>query len=475
MRQFIVITMIDKMSKGINSVLKIGADFAEAKGQSIKHYEIKATDGKIDHASFFNDIGIGIRVFYRGGVGLSFTNVIDKRHIAETAKAALKLAKVSAERMRKKPDWTKECEHESDSLKAHLDVKKHPENVEEEEKKELCLRICRSGFDFSKHITSVTSGYAELYGKVYYTNLNIESSYETLLLGLKTESKARKMGSTADSYEEAGGSFGFESFVKERSPETLAQNAAEWSIKKLDATKAPRGRFPAIIDPKLGGNIVHECFGHLAEADMVMAESSSWGDKIDKLVGSQIITMVDEGICPYGGFYMPFDDEGISCKRTEILKNGLLTSYLHSRETACFYRAKSTGNARSQDYSHEPIVRMRNTYLANGDWELEELVRETREGVYARDVVAGHVVNGSFVFKAPRGFLIERGEYKKVLKDLTISGSTNYFLKNIDAVCNDLRLDAFPWFNCLKAGQQVPVGTGAPHFRVKQAFFGMVI
>jgi TldD protein len=134
-----------------------------------------------------------------------------------------------------------------------------------------------------------------------------------------------------------------------------------------------------------------------------------------------------------------------------------------------------TGNARSQDYSFEPIVRMRNTYLDIGDWKPEEALSELKQGIYAIDTAGGQVEDtGNFLFKAVRGYWVENGEPKYPLRDVALTGNILDLLKNIDAVCNDLEISTTPFGGCGKMNQRAFVGTGGPHIRARDVLFGGV-
>jgi TldD protein len=190
-------------------------------------------------------------------------------------------------------------------------------------------------------------------------------------------------------------------------------------------------------------------------------------------LGTDVVTIVDEGLPQSGGYSLPFDDEGVPCRHVEILKNGVLTSYLHSRVTARVLKTEPTGNARSQDYSFEPIVRMRNTYFASGNHKPEEALSELKQGIYAIDTAGGQVQEtGTFLFKAIRGYWVEKGEKKYPLRDVALTGNILELLKNVETVCNDLEISSTPFGGCGKIEQRAFVGTGGPHMRIKDVQFG---
>lgn len=354
-------------------------------------------------------------------------------------------------------------------------MKKHPNEVSLEEKKDYCLRQCETAKKTSKQITNVTSVFGEYHGAIYYLNSEgTKVSYEPLLVGLRILCVAKKGEVIVDARNSYGGSVGLSAFEEEaHMPEKLAEDAAKWAIEKLKAKPAPAGKFDALIDPQLAGVLAHESFGHLSEADFVVIGASPLSGRMGQRLGTENVTIIDEGLPQKGGYKIYFDDEGVPCRRIEILKKGVLNHYLHSRVTAKAMKMEPTGNARSQDYSFEPIVRMRNTYFDCGDWKHEEVLEELKHGIYAIDTAGGQVSDtGTFLFKAVRGYMVENGELKYPLGDVALTGNILELLKNVEAVCNDLEISSTPFGGCGKMEQRALVGTGGPHLRVKNVHFG---
>ncbi len=460
------------IDKAIQHALEIGVDFVEVRGEDTITGEIRAVNEEIRIVSKMRNIGIGVRVFCEKGVGFSFSNVLDKENIFRTVTTALKIARASKKRTLIKLDM---AEVETTVMNKHTSVCKHPKDISLDEKKDLCLRLCKTARKLSSRVANVTSSFMEYHGRLYYANSEgTKVSYEPLLVGLGITCTAKEGETIVDARDRHGGSFGLSVFEEEAyMPEKMAENAVKWALEKLNAKTAPAGRFSALIDPRLAGVLAHESFGHLSEADMVVVGTSPLTGKIGQPLGSEIVTIIDEGLPEKGGYKIYFDDEGVTCRRVEILKRGILNYYLHSRETAKALKMRPTGNARSQDYSFEPIVRMRNTYFDAGEWKPEEALSEIKRGIYAIDTAGGQVeATGTFLFKAVRGYWVEKGELKYPLRDVALTGNIFELLKKVDAVCNDLEISSTPFGGCGKMDQRVFVGTGGPHIRVSEVLFG---
>jgi len=462
----------DLMARGVEYALTLGAFLAEAKGEDTVQRTLEVINGEVRTVSENHNLGIGIRVFHKKGNGFSFSNVLDIENIRQAAETAFKIAKVSSKKSLLKLEMK---EVKPTVEKKQTSVKEHPKDVVLDEKKDFCLRECKTASEYSKQIVNVAARFAEYYGSIYFLNSDgTKVSYEPLLVGLSASCIAKKGSTIVDARDVYGGSYGLEAYKQEEhTPEKLGENVAKWAIEKLKAKPAPAGKFSALIDNRLGGVLAHESFGHMSEADGVITGSSPLTGRISEKLGTDNVTIVDEGLPKEGGYQIFFDDEGVPCKRIEILKNGVLTNFLHSRMTAHRLRMEPTGNARSQDYSYDPIVRMRNTFFEKGDWKKEEALKEFKQGIYAIDSAGGQSDDtGTFLFKAVRGYWIENGEIKYPLLDVALTGNILEFLKNVDAVCNDLTISSTPFGGCGKMEQRALVGLGGPHLRVREVLFG---
>jgi len=462
----------DLMDKAIQHALTVGADFAEAKGEDTTTRNIEAVNKETRTVSQIRNMGIGVRAYWGKANGFSFSNMLDRESVLRAAEAAVRIAKVSSRKTLMKLSL---AEVKAVKEKKATNASRHPKDVSLDEKKDLCLRQCQTAMEAGKQIANVRSIFGEYHGTIYYANSEgTDVSYEPLLIGLTVGCVAKKGDLIVDARDVHGGTLGLTAFEEEKhTPEKMAENAANWALEKLKAKPAPAGKFDAVIDQSLAGVLAHESFGHLSEADFVVVGGSPLTGKMGQKLGTDIVTIVDEGLPQNGGYNLPFDDEGVPCRHVEILKNGVLTHYLHNRMTARVLRMEPTGNARSQDYSFEPIVRMRNTYFATGNHKPEEALSELKQGIYAIDTAGGQVQEtGTFLFKAIRGYWVEKGEKKYPLRDVALTGNILELLKNVEAVCNDLEVSSTPFGGCGKIEQRAYVGTGGPHMRIKDVQFG---
>jgi TldD protein len=192
-------------------------------------------------------------------------------------------------------------------------------------------------------------------------------------------------------------------------------------------------------------------------------------NKFGKKIGSDSVTFYDDGTIDgaFGSF--KYDDEGVPTQKTLLIKDGVVTGLMHNRETAQKFNTEPTGNARAEDFRVEPIIRMRNTFMAPRDHSLEELVDDIRSGYYFKSFRGGQAnLDGTFQVGIQEAFEIVNGEIGDPVRDASISGNTLETLFKVDAVGKDFEL----WPGRCGKGQTAFICDGGPHIRVKEVIVG---
>jgi TldD protein len=254
--------------------------------------------------------------------------------------------------------------------------------------------------------------------------------------------------------------------------ETLAEEVANRALEIAAAPKVKAGVYTVVVDPMLTGTFIHEAFGHLSEADFVH-ENEDWKKILvmGRKMGRPILNITDGGTVADQGGSMKYDDEGTPTMLSYLVKDGILTGRLHSRETAAAMGEKPTGNARAVSYRFPPIVRMTNTSVEPGPNSFEEMISGIKYGIYAVKAHGGQTSMEQFTFGAGEGFEIADGKIGRRLRNVSISGNLFKTLENIDMIAGDRKFESVG--GCGK-GEQVPlpVGTGGPHIRILDCVVG---
>jgi TldD protein len=270
----------------------------------------------------------------------------------------------------------------------------------------------------------------------------------------------------ASGYDSVGGTGGWECLFLNRSQDQFIENAASNAINLLKAPDAEGGRKKVILSPAMVGLLSHEAIGHTVEADFVNAGSVA-AEKIGQVVASSIVNLCDSGASDFAegaGGILPVDDEGVLTEKTYIIKDGKLASYLHSRETAAHYGVEPTGNSRAWEFSDEPLIRMRNTYIEPGKDNLADMINGIDDGYYIDGPQGGQAdATGEFMFGANKVRRIRSGKLAEFVQSVTVSGNAFEVLKSVDAVSRDFKWDLGSG-HCGK-GQPAKVDAGGPYLR----------
>ena len=262
-------------------------------------------------------------------------------------------------------------------------------------------------------------------------------------------------------------------FLNDALIETLAKEAVDKTSILFQAVKPKGGEMPVVMGAGGSGILLHEAIGHAFEADFNRKKTSIFSDLLNKKVCDEHINVVDDGTIQYNRGSVNIDDEGTIGQKTYIVREGILTSYLHDRISAKHYGIPSTGNGRRENFRQVPIPRMRATYMEAGNVSEEEIIASVKKGIYAGAFTNGQVQIGAgdFTFFVSHGYLIENGKLTQPIKDINIIGNGPKALADITMVGNNYQMDNGTW-TCGKDGQSCPVTCGMPSALVSKLTVG---
>jgi TldD protein len=449
--------------KILNALLKNGADFSEIFIQKRISGIIRLDDSKIDNSSSGYELGCGLRLWAGDSTFYAYVDSLQKEKLLDAAR--ILSSAVNGSSSLKVLDLT------SAESPYRTNIKKFPERISRDIKKDILKSVDKKSRDFSPFVIQVTASLSDNTEEVYIANSYGISSYEEKVktfLGVIVV--AKKKTEVRTGYKSLARTSGYEIFDV-KSPEKAALEAAEISVKMLDAVGAPAGELPVVIGPAFGGVIFHEACGHGLEADAVIKDATVFKGKMGKKVASDIVTAADDSTIEYLWGSYRFDGEGCPSSKTVLIKDGILTSYIYDLRTSVKLSAKQTGNGRRQSFRDVPIPRMSNTYIANGKQDKDSIIRSVSRGIYAKEFAGGQVdpATGDFVFGISEGYLIENGKLSFPIKGATLIGNGPAVLKRIEAVGNDL--DFAPGI-CGKNGQSVSNEVGQPTIKVSSMTVG---
>ncbi|MCB9831218.1 MAG: TldD/PmbA family protein [Planctomycetes bacterium] len=421
--------------------------------------------GKVEQATVKRRAGVGVRVLEDGTWGFSSTGsreLVDLRAAIERARAA---ARASAARRRSKvPELGSarlargDLENQDAARVAAIPI---------EEKLELARAAEAETRAASTSIRSAACGYNEIdEEKAIVTSDGADVSFRILRPEFRVQAVAEKAGRLAAANESVGVTGDWDCLFSGDRRGRMIQDAARYAVELLDAGSPQGGRSTVILAPSIVGLLVHEAIGHTVEADFVQSGSVARG-RLRSRVGSDLVTLCDSGFSEHlagAGGSLPVDDEGVLTEKTVIIRNGILESYLHNRESAAAFGVAPTGNARAWDFSDQPLIRMRNTFLEPGDQDLAEMIAGVEEGYLLDGPKNGQAdATGEFMFAVQNAWRIRHGKLAELVRGVTISGVAFQVMQTVDAVSREFRWDLGSGY-CGK-GQPAKVDAGGPYVR----------
>jgi TldD protein len=434
------------------------------------------TNQRSKEVSSYNLNECGIRTFVNGGWGFLVVDPSSKS-IVNGFEKAIKLAKLS-ESLCKYEFKIKE----RDPINKIFEVKsKKPlEDIDIEEKIKLIKNHEKIASEYSPKIKNTHTIFLDGHLQQTFLNSFGSSIFQDLsFLRLFNLVYAQEKGILQRSVNSVGGIGGFEISETEWA-RNLSLKSAKEAIDLLKAKSPIGGKFAVIMDPKLTGTFIHEAFGHACEADLVLNKESILEGKIGEKIAIDDVNVFDNPTMGQGKeFNLPYDlfgcyfvdDEGIFSQKTVIIENGILKNYLHNLETSSRMDLDPNGHGRASSSSSRPQVRMGFTFLQPKDWNLDEMIEDTKTGILCEDFQYGYTdpITGNFQFKCKHSYKIENGRKGELMRDVALSGMTLEVLKKISAIGKEIH---YSDGMCGKGGQSIRVCDGGPYIRAENISVG---
>jgi TldD protein len=413
--------------------------------------------------------GIGVRVVFGSKVGYAYSDDLDEKALFRAAQTAALIAEgggssqsFDVKRMSRVPSPT------------HYRVTLPLSEVDVALKAGLVTRANKAARAHDARVRQVTATYADSTKQIWVANTLGRFSEDVQdLCRLSVQVVAEgKGGERRTGFYGGGGRVPFSHFDS-LTPELVAKEAARQAVATLGAVEAHAGPQTVVLAPGWSGILLHEAVGHGLEADFIRKKTSLFTGKVGEKVGSEKVTVIDDGTVANGRGSLNVDDEGNPGEWKVLIENGTLRGYMYDSLNAKLMGQKSTGSGRRQSFRHMPMPRMTNTYLAPGDDAPEDIVRSVTKGLYCANFGGGQVdiSNGNFVFEVSEAYEIEGGKLGRPVKNATLIGVGPEALKNVSMVGNDPMPDP-GMGTCGKDGQSVPVGVGLPTLRIDNMTVG---
>ena len=455
----------ESCAKALEAAVSTGADYAEIFAENSKNHSISMVSGKVDAISDGVVCGAAVRV-YKGLRSVMATTV------DLSGDGLIRCARKAAQAL---SDGKAEIDV---VLRDRLYTNIHPvlvipSSVPNGEKAEILRRACRSAYDYDKRIRQVTGTFLDVDQNVLIANTEGTFASDRRVrtrLAVTAVAEAKDGGTQTGSCS-PGRRMGMELFEKLVDPEATGREAARQAVVMSEAGYCPAGVMPVAIGNGFGGVIFHEACGHSLEASSVAFGLSQFAGKLGEKIANEKVTAYDDGTIPNAWGSLNFDDEGTPTRRSVLIENGILKTYMIDKFNGRRMGLPSTGSSRRESFEYTPTSRMTNTFIGEGPDDNEEIIASIDNGLYAAAMGGGSVnpTTGEFNFAVREGYLVRSGKICEPVRGASLVGRGSDVIMNIDMVGRDLLLAEGM---CGASSGSIPTCVGQPMIRVSSITVG---
>jgi len=449
----------------LNEALATGADYAEIFYEDSNSYSVRLLNNKVEASTSGSLCGVGLRLLKENQSVYGYTNDLSK-------KGLLKLA-CSLRNSFKGERIITVSNLEMIKSKNRNPVKNSYNDVSKEEK----IALVKEGTDA---IAKLNDKRIVRYEGIFLNNHRFVAIFNSKGKWFKRDSEFGRLIYSVVAASEKGFETGFEGpgaqqdisyFRTVVNPKDTALEAVRKALLMLEAKECPSGKMPVVIGNGWGGVLFHEACGHPLEASAISKNLSCFNGKEGEYVASKLVSAVDDSTMPQAWGSIDIDDEGNLGTKRVLIKDGILKDYMIDDFNGRRMGREGNGACRRQNYRFCPTSRMSNTYICNGKSTKEEIIANTKLGLFAVSFNGGSVdpTTGEFNFGCSEAYIIRDGKVCEPVKGATLIGKGNEILQKIDMVGNDLALGQG---NCGAASGTIRTNVGQPTLRVSEILVG---
>ena len=421
--------------------IKAGASDAEAVVREGDEFSVNVRMGEVETLKESGSRGLGLRVFLGARSASTSTSDFTPEGIRQLVDGAVALAKVTEEDpFTGLPDAAEfgSCISETGNLHLYFD---DVYSLSGPERIDWARRCEAAALAADPRITNSDGGSfdAATGRKILANSRGFLGSYRTSYAGVS----AAPLAMDADGKMQRDGWWtGARRMADLDSPESVGKEAARRALRRLGARKVPTQRVPIVFAPEVARSLIGSVF-EAASGDAIWRHASYLAGKLGTQIAAPSLTIVDDNamLLPNGagGFgSSPFDGEGLPSRRTIIVQNGVLQTWLLNTYTARKLGMKSTHNA-SRGLAGTPGIGCGNLYLEPGTLTPDQIIDEVQAGLYVTGLMGfgTNTVTGDYS-RGATGLWIENGQLTHAVEEVTIAGNLAEMLMNVTAIGNDL-------------------------------------
>ncbi len=442
----------------LKRIAALGAEYGDIRILHSTSQTIVGEDRRIAAIRDVEDTGFGVRVLYHGGWGFAASSVLSLEDVPRVADRAVEIAKGSASLARQKIALVEEPVHRDRVVTPH---RIDPLAVSLERRTALLQETMERLQRDSSVVRSHATMWARRDRKLFVSTEGTHLEFDLLALQAECTATAKHDGRFASrSFSTPHLRTGYELIDATDWHEAAARVAAE-AVEKVRAPAVQPGTYDLVLDAEHLSLTMHESCGHPSELDRALGYEANYA-------GTSFLTPEKRGSYRYGSPHVNlvadntepetlaatgYDDDGVTCQKWDIVREGMFVGYCTNREVAAMIgESRSRGSNRADGWGSVPMVRIANIGLEPGASSLTELLAGVKRGIY----IEGHGSYSidqrryNFQFGGDAFWLIENGTRAHMLRDVIYHGITPEFWGSCDGVADRSARRRYGFITCGK-------------------------
>ena len=408
----------------LDKAMKAGATAAESSGICSRSIAASCRMGKTESLEYAETSGADLRVFIGKRQAVVSSCVLDEKTLENLATTAVEMAKATPpdefcgladkeSRATQFPDLDL-CDNFEPNAQQLKELALEAEQAALENKKIVNSDGAQADYAYSDILTRSSTGFSYARKK---TNFSLSVC---VVAQSENDAKERDYDYTSATH-----------FGDMTNARTIGKNAAERTVKRLNAKKIPSANLPVILDKR----IARRFFGYFLSAvngSAAAKKTTFLAGKMHQSVFHPSVNLIENPFVKRGLASRPCDAEGLPCIQRNLIDKGVLTCWLTDLNAARRLNIPPTGHA-VRSFGGMPHAAPSNIFVSGGDKTPAELIKSIHKGILITDVfgngvnlVTGDYSQGAF------GYLIENGEIATPVHEITIAGNlTDLFARTV--------------------------------------------
>lgn len=454
------------LQKALDAALSTGADFADIFVEDTYSSNLSVLNSRPDKAIVGQLYGAGIRVVFGTEVVYVTTSDLSEKGLVKAALIAAQSQTGSASKIIKPIHLNNP--NQFDSIHTFGDK---PWEINRDKKMAWLNSADQHARSLSTHVTQVEAALNEKFQKVQIVNSRGVSVYDERAYSRFNVETFVETNGTKESSAENHGHMGTSEIFDRYDIKAMTKDTVDRALILTKSGFAPAGEMPVVLANAFGGVILHEACGHGLETTSVQTGDSVFADKMGQKIGNDCLTAIDDGTIANEWGSLSFDDEGMPTKKTTLIENGVVKSFLVDQVGAMKTGFEATGSGRKQSYKFAPASRMRNTFIAPGKDKFDDMIKDVDYGLFAKRMGGGSVntSTGDYNFQVREAYIIRNGRIEEPVKGACLIGRGIDTLGKITKVASDLKMATGM---CGSVSGSIPAGVGQPEVLVSSLMVG---